>query len=307
MVHIKLDHVEFCLKEEYDFSWLKSYGEVFAVFDQNDSGNISFGVDNGKEKFFIKAAGLKTIESVRTQAEAVHALKAAMPVYERVRHKNLIKLVRHYAFEELYIAVFQWAEGDCLFDHWNFEKYRRNPQIVPPAKRFKQLPVFKRLRAAEVLFSFLDTVSKSGFVAVDFYAGSIMYDFCRDITTICDIDYFRKKPAWNDMGEDYWGTKRLKAPEEYCYGDVIDETTNVYTLGALLFDSFFGNFTDAQVRQRYERNAFMPCAFDDWELSKACYEVAVKAVSVEKSERYASINEFYTAWNAALCVEREAT
>ena len=65
-----------------------------------------------------------------------------------------------------------------------------------------------------------------------------MYDFQTDRITICDIDLFRKKPAINDMGEHYWGTKRLKAPEEYCYGAAIDEVTNVYTLGALLFDSF---------------------------------------------------------------------
>lgn len=84
----------------------------------------------------------------------------------------------------------------------------------------------------------MNTVSESGYVAVDFYAGSIMYDFQTDRITICDIDLFRKKPSINDMGEDYWGTKRLKAPEEYCYGAAIDEITNVYTLGALLFDSF---------------------------------------------------------------------
>lgn len=300
MVKIKLDSVEFSLKEEHDFSWLKSFGKVFAVFAQNDSGNISFGVDNGEEKYFIKVAGLKTIESIRTQQEAIAALKAAMPIYEDINHKNLIKLVKHYTLGEIYIAVFKWADGDCLFDHWNFEKYYKNPQIVPPAKCFKQLQISKRIESADVLFSFLDTVSKNGYVAVDFYDGSIMHDFLRDTTTICDIDFFRKKPTFNDMGVDYWGTKRLKSPEEYVYGAVIDEATNVFALGALLFDSFFGNYTDAEVRQRYKMNAFTPCSFENWELSKACYDVALKSVAIERSERYASINEFYTAWKVAL-------
>lgn len=300
MVNIKLDSVDFSLKEEHDFSWLKSFGKVFAVFAQNDSGNISFGVDNGEEKYFIKVAGLKTIESIRTQQEAIAALKAAMPIYEDINHKNLIKLVKHYTLGEIYIAVFKWVDGDCLFDHWNFEKYYKNPQIVPPAKCFKQLPISKRIESADVLFSFLDTVSKNGYVAVDFYDGSIMYDFLRDTTTICDIDFFRKKPTFNDMGVDYWGTKRLKSPEEYVYGAVIDEATNVFALGALLFDSFFGNYTDAEVRQRYKMNAFTPCSFENWELSKGCYDVALKSVAIERSERYASIKEFYTAWNVAL-------
>ncbi|WMJ85624.1 hypothetical protein [Anaerocolumna sp. MB42-C2] len=300
MVNIKLDSVDFSLKEEHDFSWLKSFGKVFAVFAQNDSGNISFGVDNGEDKYFIKVAGLKTIESIRTQQEAIAALKAAMPIYEDINHKNLIRLVKHYSLGEIYVAVFKWTDGDCLFDYWNFEKYNKNPKIVPPAKCFRQLPISKRIASADVLFSFLDTVSKNGYVAVDFYDGSIMYDFLRDTTTICDIDFFRKKPTFNDMGVDYWGTKRLKSPEEYIYGAVIDEATNVFTLGALLFASFFGNYTDTEVRQRYKMNAFIPCSFMNWELSKACFDVALKSVAIERSERYASINEFYTAWKAAL-------
>lgn len=300
MVNIKLDHVEFSLKEEHDFTWLKSFGKVFAVFAQNDSGNISFGVDNGEDRYFIKVAGLKTAESVWTQQEAIETLKAAMPIYEDIIHKNLIKLVKHYSFREIYIAVFKWTDGDCLFDHWNFEKYKKNPHLISSAKRFKQLPILKRIESADVLFSFLETISKKGYVGVDFYDGSIMYDFSRDITTICDIDFFRKKPTFNDMGEEYWGSKRLKAPEEYVYGAVIDEATNVFTLGALLFDSFFGNYTDAEVRMRYKMNAFTPCSFENWELSKDCYDVALKSVSVDRAERYTTINEFYEAWQMAL-------
>lgn len=304
MVNVKLDNVEFSLKEENDFSWLKSFGKVFAVFAQNDSGNISFGVDNGEEKYFIKVAGLKTMESVRTQQEAIAALKAAMPIYEDIKHPNLIELIRHYSLGNIYVAVFKWAEGDCLFDHWNFDKYNANPKIIPPAERFKKLPISNRIESADVMFSFLDTVSKNGYIAVDFYDGSIMYDFVTNSTTICDIDFFRKKPTFNDMGEDYWGTKRLKAPEEYVYGAVIDEATNTFTLGALLFDSYFGNYTDAEVSRRYEMNVFTPCSFENWELSKECYDVVLKAVAMERSERYTTINEFYTAWSLALFAKK---
>lgn len=110
MVNVKIDSVYFSLKEEHNFSWLKSFDKVFAVFAQNDSGNLSFGVDNGEEKYFIKVAGLKTAESVRTQQEAITALKAAMPIYEDINHKNLIKLVKHYSLGEIYVAVFLHLE-----------------------------------------------------------------------------------------------------------------------------------------------------------------------------------------------------
>lgn len=300
MVNIKLDSISFEMKEEQDFSWLNSFGKVFAVFSQNDSGNISFGVDNGIERYFIKAAGLKTIESVRSPEEAIASLKAAMPIYEDIKHSNLIELVSHYSIDNIYVAVFKWVDGDCLFDHWNFEKYNANPQIMPPSERFKQMSLDKRIKSANILFSFLGAVSKSNYVAVDFYDGSIMYDFGTDTTTICDIDFFRKKPTFNDMGENFWGTKRLKAPEEYRYRAIIDEATNVYTLGALLFNSYFGNYTNAEISQRYEKNAFAACSFENWELNKESYNVALKATAMERGERYSSIDEFYTTWNNAL-------
>ena len=264
MVNYNLDGVCFSLKAEYDFSWLKSLGTVFTVFSQNDSGNISFGINSGHEKWFVKVAGLKTSESIRTTAEAVEALKSAIAIYENIKHPNLIELVKHYPLEDTYIAIFKWVEGDCLFDYWNFEKYHSNSQIISPAERFKQLPVTQRIKSADILFSFLDKISKSGYVAVDFYDGSIMYDFFNNVTTICDIDFFRKKPTKNNMGEDYWGTKRLKAPEEYILNAVIDETTNVYTLGALLFNSYFGSFSKSEVQLRYTQNQFIPSPYRSW-------------------------------------------
>lgn len=267
MVNYNLDGVCFSLKSEHDFSWLKSLGTVFAVFSQNDSGNISFGVNSGREKYFVKAAGLNTLESSVTTAEAIETLRSAAVIYENIKHPNLIELVKHCRVDDIYIAVFKWAEGDCLFDYWNFEKYQGNSQIIAPAERFKRLPTERRIKSADILFSFLDKTSKSGYAAVDFYDGSIMYDFSNNTTTICDIDFFRKKPTFNDIGEDYWGTKRLKAPEEYILNAVIDEVTNVYTLGALLFNNYFGNYTESEVQLRYAQNRFTPCSFEKWDLT----------------------------------------
>ena len=270
------------------------------MFSENDSGNISFGVDSGHEKWFVKVAGLRTLASIQSPTEAIKSLKSAMTIYEDIKHQNLIELVKHYQFEDIYIAIFKWVEGDCLFDHWNFEKYHGNSQIIAPAERFKQLPIEQRLKSGDTLFSFLDKVSKSGYVAVDFYDGSIIYDFSNDVTTICDIDLFRKKPTKNDIGKEYWGTKRLKAPEEYIFNAVIDEITNVYTLGALLFNNYFGNYTKSEVQFRYTQNQFIPCSFEKWDLNKASYNVALKAVELDRNKRYQSIENFYMEWALAL-------
>lgn len=48
-----IDGVFFQLKEQHDFEWLRNMGSVFCVFDQQDSGNISFGVERDGEKVFV--------------------------------------------------------------------------------------------------------------------------------------------------------------------------------------------------------------------------------------------------------------
>lgn len=297
-VTVQLDDVTFFLKQPHDFSWLSRMGRVFQVFSQNDSGNLSFGVDTGQGKVFVKTAGLETVESVCTPQEAVGNLKAAMQVYEDIRHPALIRLEQHFPVGDLYVAVFEWAEGDCLHDHWNFDFYEAHPEITPPARRFKKLPVEKRLAACQVLFSFLEETVRRGYVAVDLYDASILYDFQQDKTTICDIDLFRKVPLVNTAGERYYGSERFKAPEEYILGAAIDQRTNVFTLGALLFH-FFGGFTPEERRRCYEENRFTPCSAEAWELGPAAYRAACQAVCPQPEGRFATIKGLAAAWARA--------
>ncbi len=53
------------------------------------------------------------------------------------------------------------------------------------------------------ILSFLEYTASQGYIAIDFYDGSIMYDFTRHKTVICDIDFFRKSPVsmtWDGCG-----------------------------------------------------------------------------------------------------------
>ena len=299
MVTFRNNGISFTLKEPCDFSFLSKYGKMFCVFDQNDSGNISFGMESENRKYFIKVAGAKTLEASIDTREAVKLLKAATHLYEILKHPSLIELVEHYEYENLYIAVFKWSEGDCLYDHWNFEKYAKNPLLQSPRCKFKQLPIEKRLKSVRTMFEFLVQVEREGYVAVDFYDGSIMYDFDHHTTTICDIDLYRKSPTHNDMGKEFWGTKRLKAPEEYTYGSVIDGVTNVFTLGAFIFH-YFGSYSEDDIGQIYKSNRFIPCSLEKWELDKNVYEVTLKAVNKDRSERYQTMADFFRAWQNVL-------
>ena len=299
MIINKLDSIEFRLKELHDFTWLKKYGSAFWVVDETGSGCICIGMEDAERKYFCKIAGVNTVEAEVSPKDSVKILKEAVHLYDDLQHPNLIKIIEAYDYNQFYAVVFEWANGECLFDHWNFETYQKDPTVKTPKEKFKELPVSKKLKATEVLFSFLQNVNQAGYVAVDFYDGSIMYDFPTDTITICDIDFFRKAPVVNDKGIEWFGTKRLKAPEEYIKGCTIDEQTNIFTLGALIFE-FFGSFSDEEIHKRYCDNQFIPCPLMNWQLSEESYRVAAKAVSRNKSERYVSFATFLCEWKAAV-------
>ena len=294
MVKQRIDGIEYRLKTPHDLAFIRKYGTVFSVIDETGSGCICFGAGKDDQRYFIKIAGTDTIEGEVTPEEAVEDLKKAVGLYTVLAHPALIRLVEHYPKDSLYVAVFEWAEGEGLFDHWNFDKYEKLG-IQSPNERFKALPAEKKIAAAMNILSFFENVAAKGYRACDFYDGSLIYDFEHDRLTICDIDLFLPAPVINEMGEEYWGTKRLKAPEEYKKGALIDEATNVFTLGALFFD-FFGKYTDEQIRQRYAENAFSPCVPEQWTLSEDAYRVLLKATMRDREKRYQTVREFTAAW-----------
>jgi serine/threonine protein kinase, bacterial len=284
-ITIEIDKVNFQLQEDHDFFWLKNLGHVFCVFDQQDSGNISFGVENNKQKFFIKYAGARPMDFSGNPKDAIQRLADAIPVYKKLEHPHLIKLIDHFTVENGYAAVFEWFHGVCLHSHWSFGGRAKYTNPMSPFYRFKNLEIEKRLVSLDTIFSFHAYVESQGFVAVDFYDGSILYDFKNNETKICDIDFYRKSPSINDIGEHFWGAKRSKSPEEFNLGATIDSITNVFNMGAIAF-GLIGGETDH--------------SFSKWEANNKLYEVAIKAVHENRDKRYSTIIEFYEEWKIAL-------
>ncbi|OMC99004.1 serine/threonine protein kinase [Paenibacillus sp. FSL R5-0636] len=280
----EIDAVTFQLQEACDFAWLTKLGKVFKVFDQQDSGNFSFGVEQDGKKFFVKFAGARPLTYAGNPQDAVNRLIEAIPLYNELRSDALITLLSHYEVESGYVAVFDWFAGECLHSHWLFAGEAKLSHPESPFFRYKQLSVEKRLSSLDVIFLFHEHVEYRGYVAVDFYDGSILYDFVNDGTKICDIDYYRLKPTVNDLGENFWGSSRFKSPEEFSLDAPIDEVTNVFNMGATAF-VLLGGASDR--------------SFAKWETSQALYEVALRAVSAVREQRYRNVAEFKLAWDAA--------
>ena len=267
-----IDRIPFKLKSAFDFSFLSEYGRVFKVFDDQDSGNICFGTEKDGQRYFIKFAGAPTEQYNGDPADAIVRLKTTLPVYSDLKHKNLIELVEAKDIAGGFMMIFKWVDGDCM------------GRMYPAQhKKFMALSVKDKLKVFADILDFFEYIASQNYVAIDFYDGSIMYDFECGKTTICDIDFYRKQPCTNDMGR-MWGSSLFQSPEEYQLGAVIDEITNVYTLGATAF-ALFGEYNRTR---------------DKWQLSDELFEVAARAVSDDRTKRQQSIRQLREEWASML-------
>jgi len=279
-----VDNISFKLKKLHNFDWLCSLGKVFCVFDQQDSGNISFGLEKNGQRKFLKFAGAKTTNYLGDPQCAVSSLKQSIERYEELANQHLVRLIDHFEVEDGYAVVFDWFEGECLHPHWAFPPPAKYNHPDSPYFRFKQLPVELRLTSMESILNFHVHVEDKNYVAVDFYDGSILYDFTNHITKICDIDYYQKKPFVNKMGR-LWGSSRFMSPEEFELDAIIDERTNVFNMGSMAFSLLGGELDHS---------------FSKWDAGRDLYEVVLKAVEKDRSKRYASVEEFYSGWKMAI-------
>ena len=268
----QLDGVDYRLAEPADLSFIREYGRVFRVFDDNDSGNISFGVDDGERRLFIKLAGARTVNAGGSPADAVALLRRAARVYDDIVHPNIVRCIGAIDRAPYFGLVFAWAEGELL---------RRIYET--PFARFRSLPVRDRLAAMATTIEVMQYIHDAGYVAVDIYDASFLYDFDQKRITLCDIDVFERMPMVNTMGR-MWGSTRFMSPEEFQLGAEIDEVTNVYTLGAVSF-LFFGD-----ERER---------SLSNWEAGEALFAVACRATRDDRRDRYSGITAFAADWRQA--------
>ena len=152
------------------------------------------------------------------------------------------------------------------------------------------MPAEKKLRAFEDIMEFHAHVAAKGYVALDFYDGSILYDYDKEKVIICDIDLYQKSPFLNVGNLGIVGSARYVSPEECVKDAIMDEITNVYTMGATAFALF----------------AYGDRSPEAWHLSKQMYSVVKQAVSDDRKQRQQSIRQLIENWRTAkICLPTE--
>lgn len=261
--------MHYYLKEAYPLPFLERYRRVTEAFSWQTSGNICFtALENANPESgrFIKFAGAPTLKGCVPPEKAVANLKKAAQVYRDLRHENLVELLDAEEVDGGYALIFRQE-----FSMQEFDRY------------FAGVPLGVRVKMFGDVMAFLAHTAEKGYVAIDFYQGSIMYSVWEKRAVVCDVDLFEKAPYVNSMGRMY-GSSRFMSPEEYVKGAVIDEVTNVYTLGATAF-AMLADFDRSR---------------EAWPLGDESYEAARRAVSDERALRQQSIRQFVQEWQEAM-------
>ena len=263
----EVDHINTDIR-----SFLNQNGVIFKIFDQQDSGCVSYGVELNAQRWFVKESSEpRTVESLR-RAIALHSL---------VQHTALPRLHNAFKTPKNGLAlVYDWLPGEILYDVSDFpgQAGQRDPKSAHA--RFCALPVEKIIAALSAIYDLHRVLAVAGFIAVDFYDGCILYDFVTESTFIVDLDEYRPGPFLNPTDRLY-GSSRFMAPEEFQLGARIDQITNVFTLGrtALVF------LSDGDS--------------SNWRGDIPAKTVIEKATQPERANRYSTVAEFVDAWKSA--------
>jgi serine/threonine-protein kinase len=179
--------------------------------------------------------------------------------------------------------VLDWLPGEVLNDYQRFPGRAGRENPASPHARFRALPVEQIVDALSAIYDAHCALAAQGFIAVDFYDGSIMYDFDRSRAYLCDIDEYQPGP-FVLQADRLLGSRRFMAPEEFQRGARIDQVTNVYTLGRTAIVFLGDGHPDVA----------------SWRGNCATWEVVRKATSLDRDQRYASVRAYVGDWRAAI-------
>lgn len=267
--------------DEAPEAYLKRVGQIETIFgaQTQDSGNISYGVRVEGTSYFVKSAGHPdSTSSYFAHAGRTELLRNAVRLRQSADHETLPALYNTIESPHGPLLVYEWVAGDLL----RVEKKDRNDPAQSYA-RFRHLPITQIANALGQVYEAHAILAAAGWIAVDFYDGSLIYDFTRQRIYLIDLDHYHRGPFTNEMGR-IFGSTRFMAPEEFERGAHIDERSTIFSLArtAALF------LSDGTL----ERAPFRA--------SDSLYQVVHRACAPNPDQRFASVADFFLAWRQAL-------
>jgi len=250
---------------------LAALGEVFAVFEEQDSGCRSYGVAIDGTRWFVKIA---------PGAARAALLRSAARFHAAVRHPVILAPVAFADLGERAAFAYPWAPGAVLYHPTKAHHPSRTaPDSPMRALRAQSLRVVRRV--VDDIFDAHLAVAAAGYVAVDFYDGCMLYDPATGAVRLIDLDHYLPGP-FTVGPQRLPGSRRFLSPEQCTAGAVVDERTTVFTLGRtalILMDE--GDAGQA------------------WRGTEAQLRVLRRATRPDPADRYDGVARFVAAWRAA--------
>ena len=265
-------------------AYLQTSGGIFTIFEQQDSGNVSYGVLGTDElgapqRYFIKTAGDPTdTKPYLDHVGRVELLRNAVRVAQSCNHSTLCPLLNVIESPDGPLLVYAWAEGELL----RVPNAQRDDPMSS-YQRFRALPTTEIIHVLDQLYDLHRELAGAGWIACDLYDGCLIYHFASQTVHVMDLDHYHQGSFTNAMGR-MFGSSRFMAPEEFVLGATIDQQTTIFTLGRMAAN-FLSDGTLARERFRG---------------SDALYAVIERACQVERTQRFATVDAFVNAWENRL-------
>lgn len=105
------------------------------------------------------------------------------------------------------VVIYEWFDGELL----------RSPAVkrgdpTEASSRFRALPVDERVAALDAVIDLHVLLEEAGWIAGDFYDGSLMYAFDTRQIKVIDLESYHRGPYLNEAGR-LPGSTRYMAPE----------------------------------------------------------------------------------------------
>ena len=244
-------------------------GQVFTVFDQQDSANISYGVrDTNGRRWFVKTAGSPEVSpGGLTRDERVTLLRRDAQLHLDIAHPALLAMRDVLETSDGIAVVYDWFDGELL----NVPAERRNDP-AEAYQRFASLPADEIARALDSVIALHVALEAAGWVANDFYDGCLMYDFAAREMKVIDFECYRRGSFVNHLGR-LMGSTRYMAPEEFTLGATIDSRTTVFNLARMV-------------------EIFLVTCHELPDIRA----ITTRATMASPDERYESVAHFHEAW-----------
>jgi serine/threonine protein kinase len=211
---------------------IERLGTPFATFDARtqDSGHVSYGVQGADgRRWFVKTAGEDTVRPGGLSfSDRVTAVRRAAEIQVEVSHPAFVALETVVEAADGVVVVYDWFDGQLL----------RIPPAVPGGRagvspRFRALSLEQRAEAVDAVIDLHVALEDVGWIAGDFYDGSLMYDFATEQIKVIDLESYRHGSYVNTVGR-LPGSSRYMAPEEHVVGATVDARTTVFNLGRMI-------------------------------------------------------------------------